>query len=119
MEHDPYDAETDIDEEELEKLLPNTKNLSLGSLPDFFNNYQFFLHGDFKPAERQLLERYIIACGGKVEPYMGAEVKVVITHSTWDKMFDDARKVSVRVQFVDPKWLFKCKNEGRMLEYGL
>jgi len=118
IEADPYDVETDIDEEELEKLLPNTENLSLGNLPDFFNHHQFFLHGDFKPAERQLLERYIIACGGSVESYMGAEVKVVITHSRWDKMFEDARKVSNRVQFVDPKWLFKCKNEGRMLEFG-
>jgi len=118
IEVDPYDAETDIDEEELEKLMPNTKKLSLGKLPDFFNNHQFFLHGDFKPAERQLLERYIIACGGKVEPYMGAEVKVVITHSRWDRMFEDVRKVSHRVEFVDPKWLFKCKNEGRMLEFG-
>merc|ERR1719158_355939 len=33
-EADPYDAETDIDEEEIVKLLPDTQNLRLGSVPE-------------------------------------------------------------------------------------
>ena len=68
---DPYDVDTDIDEEEIVKLLPSTSNLSLGNLPDYFDCLQFYLHGDFQSSERILLERYIIACGGKVKPYMG------------------------------------------------
>jgi len=115
---DPYDVETDIDEDEIVKLLPDTSNLSLGRLPDYFDCYQFYLHGDFEQSERILLERYIIACGGKVQPYMGAEVMVVITHSRWNKMFDDALAVSEGVEFVQPRWLFKCKDEGRVVEYG-
>ena len=115
---DPYEVETDIDEEEIVKLLPKTSNLSLGNLPDYFDCHQFYLHGDFQPSERTLLERYIIACGGKVQPYMGAEVMLVITHSRWNKMFDDALTVSQVVEFVKPRWLFKCKDEGRMVEFG-
>jgi hypothetical protein len=45
---DPYDVDTDIDEEEIVKLLPSTSNLSLGNLPDYFDCHQFYLHGDFQ-----------------------------------------------------------------------
>ena len=118
MATDPYDVETDIDEEKLVKLLPDTTNLSFERLPDYFAHLQFFLHGDFHPDERKLLQRYILGCGGKVQPYMGAEVKMVITHSKWDHMFDDARDVSHGVKFVNPRWLFRCKDEGRMIHLG-
>jgi len=115
---DPYDVDTDIDEEECVKLLPDTSNLSLGALPDYFDSQEFYLQGDFQPGERKLLERYILAFGGRVQPYMGTEVMVVITHSRWGKMFEDARAVSRGVQFVKPRWLFLCKDEGRMVEFG-
>jgi len=114
----PYDVETDIDEEEIAKLLPNTSKLSFGSLPDYFDCQDFYLHGDFQPGERQLIERYILACGGTVQSYMGAEVKVVITHSRWDKMFEEARAVSRGVEFVRPGWVFRCQGEGKVVEFG-
>jgi hypothetical protein len=49
---------------------------------------------------------------------MGGEVMLVITHSRWNKMFEDAMDVSEGVVFVKPRWLFKCKDEGRMVAYG-
>ena len=116
---DPYDVDTDIDEEECVKLLPDTSNLSLGALPNYFDSQEFYLHGDFQPGERKLLERYILAFGGRVHPYMGTEVMVVITHARWGKMFEDVRAVSRGVQFVKPRCLFLCNNEGRMVEFAM
>ena len=49
---------------------------------------------------------------------MEESVMFVITHSRWNKMFDDAKHVSKGVQFVKPRWLFKCKDEGKMVELG-
>jgi len=115
---DPYDVETDIDDEEIVKLLPKTSKLILGCLPDFFKRLKFYLHGNFQPDERKLVERYIVGCGGKVEQYMREEVKVVITHNSWEAMFEDARSVSSMVEFVRPEWVFKCTDEGKLIEFG-
>eukprot|EP00092_Neocalanus_flemingeri_P049906 GFUD01057503.1.p1 GENE.GFUD01057503.1~~GFUD01057503.1.p1 ORF type:complete len:671 (+),score=267.75 GFUD01057503.1:61-2073(+) len=115
---DPYDVETDIDEEEIVKLLPNTSKLGYGSLPNYFDCQEFYFHGDFQSGERQVLERYILACGGKVKAYMGEEVNVVITNSRWDKKFEEARAVSKEVEFVRPEWVFRCQDEGRVVEFG-
>merc|ERR1719443_2230111 len=52
-EDDPYDAETDIDEDEIERLIPNTETLSFQKLPDFFHDHHFFLHNELSLKRRK------------------------------------------------------------------
>lgn len=115
-EDDPYDAETDIDEDEIERLLPNTETLSLQKLPDFFHDHHFFLHNELSLKERKLLNRYIIACGGIIKSYIDNQVEFVITKDLSEDEIKDARKVNENVKIVNPKWIFKCKDKDTLVD---
>ena len=114
-----YDADTDIDEEELEKLRPKTNHLDFDPLPSHFESLQFYLHGDFEPGEAEVVDRYIVAAGGRVVPYMRESVTRVISASSWwTDQFKEALEVSPGVRFLRPSWVFACCDEGRVVEEG-
>lgn len=57
----PYDEETDVDSDE---EWPDTANMSLPHLPNFFNGKCFHLHEELSAAVRSKLKRYITAFSG-------------------------------------------------------
>ena len=62
---DPYDASTDEEGDNNGQLSDDGED-KLPELPDFFTSKVFFLYGDFKPADRRVLNRFIIAYDGLV-----------------------------------------------------
>ena len=119
---DPYEVETDIDDEEIPRLLPDTSNLSFETLPNFFKSHNFFFHGSFEEDETSLLERYVTSAGGKVKLYMDPEVDIVITKKKEDEQFKEAKKVNRDVKFVLPEWIFRCNDKHKFVsvdEYSL
>merc|ERR1711915_312629 len=114
--NDPYDAETDIDEDELERLLPNTENISVEKLTNFFQDHHFFLHKELSTKEMKLLNRYVIACGGVVKSYMDNKVEFIIAKNVSEEEIEDARKVRKDVKIVKPKWIFRCKDKDSLVD---
>jgi hypothetical protein len=57
----PYDADTDVDSDE---ELPNTANIPLPKLSNFFHDKCFHLHEELSADVRRKLKRYIIAFKG-------------------------------------------------------
>jgi len=112
---DPYDVDTDVDDDEVERLLPNTSQLQLENLPSFYEYQTFFLHKGMKEEEKVLLNRYIIACGGEVKSYMDSSVKNVIAKELTSKELREARDVNGKINFILPTWVFACHSEGRLL----
>lgn len=112
---DEYDADTDIDEEELPNLRANTENLEFDKVDTYFGGKQFFLYGKFPKNEITLITRYIVMFGGKVHSYMAREVDFIITKSKWDQKFEDARKVNKEVTFIKPDWIFSCTDKRRIV----
>jgi hypothetical protein len=114
-----YDADTDIDEDVMEELRPKTSDLSFQPLPSYFEGEQFYLHGDYEEGEEDLVKRYIVACGGRVEPYMRETVGTVISASNWwSDDFADALEVNPGVRFLRPSWVFASSDQGRAVEEG-
>jgi len=112
---DEYDADTDIDEEELPRLRANTENLEFDKVETYFSGKQFFLYGEFPESETSLMTRYIVMFGGQVRSYMASHVNYIITKNKWDKKFEDARKVNKEVVFIKPEWIFSCTDKRRIV----
>ena len=110
---DPYDAETDIDEEEIERLLPNVSNLTYNELPSFFRGKNFHVDSLFPASERKLFVRYITACGGFVSSTSPAKnLQIVISKSKKRlEVLGDEDTL-----FVQPAWLFACKDADSFLD---
>ena len=114
-----YDADTDIDEEVLDEMKPKTEHLDFEPLPNFFASQEFFLHGDYSAGEAELVERYIVASGGRVQPYMQESVDRVVSASNWwSEDFSEALEVVPGVSFLRPSWVFACTDQGRLVEEG-
>jgi len=86
-------------------------------LPDFFGGKRFLLFGQFDPASRKLMNRYIIAYGGCISEYMSSSVDFVITSATWDSNFDDAIAENPDLHFVRPKWIKACHQRLKLVPY--
>ena len=110
---DPYDAETDIDEEEIERLLPNVSDLTFSELPSFFRGKNFHVDTLFPASERKLFVRYITACGGFVSSTSPAKnLQIVICKSKKrSEVLGDENTL-----FVQPAWLFACKDADAFLD---
>ena len=101
-----YDAETDVDEEDVRKLLPETDHLKYESLPKFFTNLEFHIDKDLKGDERKLIQRYIVAAGGRVR-----KSRSKANHVLTKFIGEDSRK-NCSAKFVNPSWVFACHDKG-------
>lgn len=112
---DPYDAETDIDEEEIERLLPDVSNVAYDELPSFFRGKNFYVDALFPTSERKLFVRYISACGGCVlSTTQFRDIEIVISKSK--KKPEEVRSWDEKTLFVKPAWLFACKDADTFLD---
>lgn len=84
---------------------------SLLALPTFLSSCRCFLYGDFSPADRRMLTRYIVAYGGEVLDYMGENATHVVTRESWDSNFSQALSENGSLTFVRPEWVFACHQE--------
>ncbi|XP_056399137.1 DNA repair protein XRCC1 [Hyla sarda] len=111
---DPYagstDENTDVEEE------PEI-NLPIPELPDLFVGKHFFLYGEFPPAERRLLQRYITAFNGELEEYMNEKVQFVITAQEWDDSFEEALNDNASLHFVRPRWIYNCNERQKCIPH--
>nr|XP_033819338.1 DNA repair protein XRCC1 isoform X2 [Geotrypetes seraphini] len=103
------DENTDIEEEEADFPIPE--------LPDFFLGKHFLLYGDFPPAERRMLSRYIIAFNGELEEYMNEKVNFVVTIQDWDDTFEEALVENANLSFVKPRWIYTCNERQKMIPH--
>lgn len=102
---DPYEADTDVDED-----------ADLPVLPDFFTGKHFFLYGKFMEEIRKSIYRGIIAANGKVKDYMSQEVDFVITNSEVDQNFPDAVKINPKIQFLRPSYIEDCFSQRNLIQ---
>ncbi|XP_077116121.1 DNA repair protein XRCC1 [Ranitomeya variabilis] len=111
---DPYagstDENTDVEEE------PEV-DLPIPELPDLFVGKHFFLYGEFPPAERRLLQRYITAFNGEMEEYMNEKVQYVITVQKWDDSFEEALNDNASLYFVRPRWIYNCNERQKCIPH--
>ncbi|XP_073511920.1 DNA repair protein XRCC1 [Phyllobates terribilis] len=111
---DPYagstDENTDVEEE------PEV-DLPIPELPDLFVGKHFFLYGEFPPAERRLLQRYITAFNGELEEYMNEKVQYVITVQEWDDSFEEALNDNASLYFVRPRWIYNCNERQKCIPH--
>lgn len=111
---DPYagstDENTDVEEE------PEV-DLPIPELPDLFLGKHFFLYGEFPPAERRLLQRYITAFNGELEEYMNEKVQYVITAQEWDDSFEEALNDNTSLYFVRPRWIYNCNERQKCIPH--
>ncbi|XP_069598660.1 DNA repair protein XRCC1 isoform X1 [Ranitomeya imitator] len=111
---DPYagstDENTDVEEE------PEV-DLPIPELPDLFVGKHFFLYGEFPPAERRLLQRYITAFNGEMEEYMNEKVQYVITVQEWDDSFEEALNDNTNLYFVRPRWIYNCNERQKCIPH--
>ncbi|KAM9299637.1 DNA repair protein XRCC1 [Gastrophryne carolinensis] len=111
---DPYAGSTDENtdaEEEPEVDLP------IPELPDLFAGKRFFLYGEFPPAERRILHRYIVAFRGELEEYMNEKVQYVITAQEWDDSFEEALNDNGNLSFVRPRWIYTCNERQKCIPH--
>ena len=109
---DPYEADTDVDEE-------NENDQNLPSLPNYFEDKEFFIFGNFSTEKvRKSIIRGIIAGAGKIKEYMGPEVNIVISNSDFDKDFEDAKNVNPKVVFLRPSFIQECFDKDKFVSYG-
>ncbi|XP_071656610.1 DNA repair protein XRCC1 [Patagioenas fasciata] len=107
---DPYGGSTEENSEEEEE-----EEEPIPPLPDFFQDQSFFFHGEFPAGEGRLLQRYVVAFGGSVSPYMSDSVTHVVTSQDWDPAFDEALELRPSLTFVRPHWLRLCGEQQRAL----
>lgn len=111
---DPYagstDENTDVEEE------PEV-DLPIPELPDLFVGKHFFLYGEFPPAERRMLQRYITAFNGELEEYMNEKVQYVITAQEWDDSFEEALNDNASLYFVRPRWIYNCNERQKCIPH--
>lgn len=104
---DPYGGSTEENTDSDDDPIP--------PLPDFFEDKTFFLYGDFGATERRRLQRFVIAFGGTVAPYMSEAVTHVVTAQEWDSTFEEALELNPSLQFVRPRWVLLCAERLRPL----
>lgn len=97
--------------------LPDTSNLPLPPLGDYFKGKFFFIYGKMAEEKKKLLHRYIIAFNGDVEDYMNEKVKFVITDEDWDENFDEALNENSSLQFVKPLWIWRCSDKQKLVPH--
>uniref|UniRef100_G1Q9S0 X-ray repair cross complementing 1 n=1 Tax=Myotis lucifugus TaxID=59463 RepID=G1Q9S0_MYOLU len=112
---DPYAGSTDENTDN--ESPPESPDLPIPELPDFFQGKHFFLYGEFPGDERRTLSRYVTAFNGELEDYMSDRVQFVITAQEWDPSFEEALMDNPSLVFVRPRWIYSC-NEPHQL-YGV
>ncbi|XP_057348600.1 DNA repair protein XRCC1 isoform X1 [Manis pentadactyla] len=114
---DPYAGSTDENTDS--EGPPESPNLPVPELPDFFQGKHFFLYGEFPGEERRKLSRYVTAFSGELEDYMSDRVQFVITAQEWDPSFEEALMDNPSLVFVRPRWIYSCNEQQKLLPHQL
>eukprot|EP00069_Balaena_mysticetus_P002375 bmy_15980T0 len=114
---DPYAGSTDENTDD--EGPPESPNLPIPELPDFFQGKHFFLYGEFPGDERRTLSRYVTAFNGELEDYMSDRVQFVITAQEWDPSFEEALMDNPSLVFVRPRWIYSCNEKQKLLPHQL
>ncbi|XP_031314630.2 DNA repair protein XRCC1 isoform X1 [Camelus dromedarius] len=114
---DPYAGSTDENTDN--EGPPESPDLPIPELPDFFQGKHFFLYGEFPGDERRTLSRYVTAFNGELEDYMSDRVQFVITAQEWDPSFEEALMDNPSLVFVRPRWIYSCNEKQKLLPYQL
>lgn len=114
---DPYAGSTDENTDN--EGPPESPNLPVPELPDFFQGKHFFLYGEFPGDERRKLSRYVTAFNGELEDYMSDQVQFVITAQEWDPSFEEALMDNPSLVFVRPRWIYSCNEKQKLLPHQL
>lgn len=114
---DPYAGSTDENTDN--EGAPESPNLPIPELPDFFQGKHFFLYGEFPGDERRKLSRYVTAFNGELEDYMNDRVQFVITAQEWDPSFEEALMDNPSLVFVRPRWIYSCNEKQKLLPHQL
>ncbi|XP_020043240.1 DNA repair protein XRCC1 isoform X1 [Castor canadensis] len=114
---DPYAGSTDENTDNEDH--PESPDLPIPELPDFFQGKHFFLYGEFPGDERRKLIRYVTAFNGELEDYMSDRVQFVITAQEWDPSFEEALVDNPSLAFVRPRWIYSCNEKQRLLPHQL
>ncbi|XP_036284645.1 DNA repair protein XRCC1 isoform X6 [Pipistrellus kuhlii] len=114
---DPYAGSTDENTDN--ESPPQSPDLPIPELPDFFQGKHFFLYGEFPGDERRTLSRYVTAFNGELEDYMSDRVQFVITAQEWDPSFEEALMDNPSLVFVRPRWIYSCNEKQKLLPHQL
>ncbi|XP_055408788.1 DNA repair protein XRCC1 isoform X6 [Bubalus kerabau] len=114
---DPYAGSTDENTDH--EGPPESPDLPVPELPDFFQGKRFFLYGEFPGDERRTLRRYVTAFNGELEDYMSERVQFVITAQEWDPSFEEALTDNPSLVFVRPRWIYSCNEKQKLLPHQL
>ncbi|KAM8791025.1 DNA repair protein XRCC1 isoform 1-T1 [Rhynchonycteris naso] len=114
---DPYAGSTDENTDN--EGPPESPDLPIPELPDFFQGKHFFLYGEFPGDERRKLSRYVTAFNGELEDYMSDRVQFVITAQEWDPSFEEALMDNPSLVFVRPRWIYSCNEKQKLLPHQL
>uniref|UniRef100_A0A8C0KM80 X-ray repair cross complementing 1 n=1 Tax=Canis lupus dingo TaxID=286419 RepID=A0A8C0KM80_CANLU len=114
---DPYAGSTDENTDH--EGPPESPDLPVPELPDFFQGKHFFLYGEFPGDERRKLRRYVTAFNGELEDYMSDRVQFVITAQEWDPSFEEALMDNPSLVFVRPRWIYSCNEKQKLLPHQL
>ncbi|XP_059522289.1 DNA repair protein XRCC1 isoform X2 [Myotis daubentonii] len=114
---DPYAGSTDENTDN--ESPPESPDLPVPELPDFFQGKHFFLYGEFPGDERRKLSRYVTAFNGELEDYMSDRVQFVITAQEWDPSFEEALMDNPSLVFVHPRWIYSCNEKQKLLPHQL
>ncbi|XP_030154545.1 DNA repair protein XRCC1 isoform X4 [Lynx canadensis] len=114
---DPYAGSTDENTDN--EGPPESPDLPVPELPDFFQGKHFFLYGEFPGDERRKLSRYVTAFNGELEDYMSDRVQFVITAQEWDPSFEEALMDNPSLVFVRPRWIYSCNEKQKLLPHQL
>ncbi|XP_045298062.1 DNA repair protein XRCC1 isoform X2 [Leopardus geoffroyi] len=114
---DPYAGSTDENTDN--EGSPESPDLPVPELPDFFQGKHFFLYGEFPGDERRKLSRYVTAFNGELEDYMSDRVQFVITAQEWDPSFEEALMDNPSLVFVRPRWIYSCNEKQKLLPHQL
>uniref|UniRef100_A0A480JQU2 DNA repair protein XRCC1 n=1 Tax=Sus scrofa TaxID=9823 RepID=A0A480JQU2_PIG len=114
---DPYAGSTDENTDN--EGPPESPDLPVPELPDFFQGKHFFLYGEFPGDERRRLSRYVTAFNGELEDYMSDRVQFVITAQEWDPSFEEALMDNPSLVFVRPRWIYSCNEKQKLLPHQL
>ncbi|XP_059237247.1 DNA repair protein XRCC1 isoform X1 [Mustela nigripes] len=114
---DPYAGSTDENTDN--EGPPESPELPVPELPDFFQGKHFFLYGEFPGDERRKLSRYVTAFNGELEDYMSDRVQFVITAQEWDPSFEEALMDNPSLVFVRPRWIYSCNEKQKLLPHQL
>eukprot|EP00026_Physarum_polycephalum_P005182 Phypoly_transcript_05212.p1 GENE.Phypoly_transcript_05212~~Phypoly_transcript_05212.p1 ORF type:complete len:633 (+),score=107.00 Phypoly_transcript_05212:71-1969(+) len=88
-------------------------------LPNYFKNIRVVLYGNFDPALKTLLYRYVTAYSGEIEDKPTSKTTHIITNQLWDKELQQLRDEYPSACIVRPSWVFDSHNEQRKVETNL